>query len=169
MTERVPASTSSNDVLYDSPRTRLGWKAVVSLATGFVLAWFMSFLRWFSREGALGAITAPMAALGAAVSLVMLAVALTSRVARRVEVTADRAWLLVHRDPGVTERIALVDLVDARGERHSGGWSRDPAEDLLLTERDGVTRRYVLPDDADTPGIVRDLLAHLGDPRAHPG
>jgi hypothetical protein len=155
-----PATDAPHDgVLYDSPRTPLVWKAVVSLATGFALAWFMSFLRWFARQGSLGALTPPMLALGVAVSAVMLATALRSRVVRRVEVSSDGATLILYRDPGTVERITFADLTDARSERAQGGWSRDPADVLVLALRSGE-RRYTLPDDADTPGIVADLRAH---------
>ncbi len=158
-----PAATHDehDGVLYDSPRTSLAWKVVVALATGVSLAWFMSFVRWFAREAPLGAVTRPMALLGAGVSVVMLVSALRSRVARRVEVSADGRALLVYRDPGVVERLALGEVTTARSEPHAGGWSRDPAGDLVVVLRDGATRRYGLPDDADTPGIARDLVTHL--------
>lgn len=121
----------------------------------------MSFLRWFSREGALGAMTRPMIALGVLVALVMFLSAITSKIVRRVEVSNDRTRLLLLRDPGVIDDFALADLVDARSESHLGGWSRDPADDLVLARRDGATLRYALPDDADTHGIVSDLRGYL--------
>lgn len=161
MFARAHPSATPGEILYDSPRTHLVWKGVVSLLTGLALAWFMSFLRWFAREGDLGAMTPPMISLGAVVSLVMLVSALSSKIVRRVEVTEDRDRLLLHRDPGVTDVIALSDLVGVCSEAHVGGWSRDPAEDLVLTRRDGAALRYAFPDDADTPGIVSDLRAHL--------
>lgn len=160
--DESPSAEAFENVLYDSPRTSLPWKVLVSLATGFTCAWVMSFLRWFAREGELGAITAPMAALGAAVSLAMALTAARSRVVRRVEVTRDRAALLLYRDPGAVERFAFADVASARSERNAGGWSRDPAEDLVLTLRRGGERRFTLPDDADTSGIVGDLIPLLG-------
>lgn len=161
--EARPSSDAFENVIYDSPRTSLAWKVVVSLATGFACAWVMSFLRWFAREGALGAMTPPMIALGALVSLAMLTAALRSRVVRRVEVTADRRELLLYRDPGVVERVAFADVTAIGSERPAGGWSRDPAEDLVLSLRAGAERRYALPDDADTPGIVSDLRSLAGE------
>lgn len=161
--EARPTSDAFENVIYDSPRTSLAWKVVVSFATGLACAWVMSFLRWFAREGALGAMTAPMMALGAVVSLAMLTAALRSRVVRRVEVTADRRDLLLYRDPGEIERVAFVDVTAIRSERPAGGWSRDPAEDLVLSLHAGAERRYALPDDADTPGIVSDLRPLVGE------
>jgi hypothetical protein len=153
-------------VLFDSPRTSPAWKAVVSLATGATLCAFMSFIRWAAREGPLGAVSAPAALLGVAVSCAMLTTALSSRVARRVEVVPANRSLVVHRDPAAVETFALADLAEARSELPPGGWSRDPAEDLVLVLRDGTTRRFSLPDEADTPAIVRDLVTHLEPLRA---
>ena len=96
----------------------------------------------------------------------MLASALSSRVARRVEVVPANGALMVYRDPATVETFALTDLAEARSELPPGGWSRDPAEDLVLVLRDGTTRRFSLPDEADTPAIVRDLLTHLDPLRA---
>ncbi len=161
--EARPSTDASENVIYDSPRTSLAWKVVVSLATGFACAWVMSFLRWFAREGALGAMTLPMVSLGVVVSIAMLAAAVSARVVRRVEVTADRTGLLLYRDPGVVERVALADVTAIKSEPNAGGWSRDPAEDLVLTLRAGGESRYALPDDADTPGIVSDLRPLVGE------
>ena len=77
----------------------------------------------------------------------------------RVEV-ANTA-LVLWRDPGVAERFALRALRAAASEPHPGGWSRDPSERLVLSLSDGTTRRFTLHDEADTPGIVRDLRALL--------
>ncbi len=150
-----------NGVLFDSPRTSPVWKAIVSLATGATLCAFMSFIRWAAREAPLGAVSAPTALLGVAVSCAMLASALSSRVARRVEVVPAAGSLVVYRDPAAVETFALTDLAEARSELPGGGWSRDPAEDLVLVLRNGAVRRFSLPDEADTPAIVRDLRAHL--------
>lgn len=153
------------DILYDSARPTLSLKVVVAVATGVMLVGFMSFARWFSAGTELGVVTPPMVVLGAAVSVAMLGAALRSRVVRCVAVDGLRRSLRLYRDPGTSEVIALADVAAVSSEVPAGGWSRDPAEDLVLAMRDGSTRRYGLPDDADTPGIVRDLVTLL-TPRA---
>lgn len=154
----------SDEVLYDSPRTPLVWKLIVSVGTGFALVAFMSFLRWSLREP--DALRPPISAvaLALAVSLVMAASAWRSRITRRVEVRDDD--LLLYRDPGRVERVTLRRIAAVRCEPASGGWSRDPADILVLSRDDGTTSRYELPDDADTPGIVRDVVTRLEALRA---
>lgn len=154
----------SDEVLYDSPRTPLAWKLIVSVGTGFALVAFMSFLRWSLRES--DALKPPVSAvvLALAVSLVMAASALRSRVTRRVEMRGDE--LLLYQDPGRVERVVLRRISAVRCEPASGGWSRDPAEILVLSRDDGTTSRHELPDDADTPGIVRDIVTRLEALRA---
>lgn len=149
-------------VLYDSERTSLAWKALVSAAAGAAVVAFMSFMRWFARDAPIGAVSPRMAALGVAVAAAMVAAAVRSRVVRRVEFSPDGERLVLHRDPGALESFPVGDLVGARSDAPSGGWSRDPSDVLVLALRDGSERRYALPDDADTPGIVRDITARLG-------
>jgi hypothetical protein len=96
--------------------------------------------------------------------MTMSIAALRSRVVRRVEVTPDAQTLLLYRDPGTIERLPFATIVSVTSEAAQGGWSRDPAELLVLTMRGGHTVRHALPDDADTPGIVTDLRTLLKAP-----
>lgn len=153
------ASPDDAAVLYESEQTPLAWKLVVAPATGLGVVCAVAFVRWFERADDLGFTSAASAALGGAVALAMAAAALRSRVVRRVEVR-DGALHLA-RDPGAVDVFPLGDIVGAASAPTSGGWSRDPAETLVLHLRNERTLRFQLPDDADTPGIVGDLTARL--------
>lgn len=150
-------------VLYESEQTPLAWKLLVAACTGAAAVGAVAFLRWFERADDLGLSSAGSLALGAGVALAMAGAASGSRVVRRVEVRGGA--LRLARDPGATEVFPLGDIATAASEPAAGGWSRDPAETLVLTLRGGETRRFTLPDDADTPGVVRDLEEHLAAKR----
>lgn len=157
--QAVPPQT--DQTLYESERTSLPWKLFVSVATGISVVVFMSFVRWFSREAAFGTATAPMIALGIGVALVMCGAALRSRVVRALTFSEDWSSLIFFQDPASMNSVALVDIVTATSETATGGWSRDPADVLVLTLRDGSIRRFELPDDADTPAIASEIRSRL--------
>ncbi len=151
------------DVLYDSPRAGVAQKVVVSVATGAALSGFTLLVRWGFYPAAQRAW--PFVSLGALVTVVMLVAVALSRTVRRVEVNG--ACLKLYRDPAAIEEHPRETLAGFASEAAQGGWSRDPSERLVLTFKNGTTRRYDLPDDADTPGIVRDLTAWT-DPATTP-
>lgn len=157
-------------VIYDSPHVPPARRVVVALLFGALPPAMGAWWRWVRHRG-----EGPSAlhlALGAAVALAMIAAALRSRTAYRVELTRDT--LRVHRDPGVVERFDLR-AITVRAEPVVGGWSRTPAERLAVTDREGRATVFSLPDDAHTPGIVDDIvkvqggtdLAALFDERSH--
>ena len=150
-------------ILYESEQTPLAWKLLVAACTGAAAVCAVAFLRWFERADDLGFSTVGSLALGAGVALAMAGAAVGSRVVRRVEVRGGA--LRLARDPGAMEAFPLGDVAAATSEPAAGGWSREPAETLVLTLRGGETRRFTLPDDADTPGVVRDLEEHLAAAR----
>ena len=145
------------DVLYDSPRAGVAQKVAVSVATGAALSGFTLLVRWGFYPAAQRAW--PFVSLGVLVTVVILVAAAFSRTVRRVEVSG--ACLKLYRDPAAIEEHPREALASVATEAARGGWSRDPSERLVLTFKNGTTRRYDLPDDADTPGIVRDLTAWL--------
>lgn len=155
-------------VVYESEHTSLGWKLVVSVGTGVAVVGAVAFLRWFERCDDLGVDSPGSLTLGVGVALAMAAAALRSRVVRRVELRGD--LLLLVRDPGQTERWPLGEIRLAKAEHPVGGWSREPADVLVLSARDHRTCRYTLPDDADTSGIANDINEALRrcDERAEP-
>lgn len=142
-------------VLYESEQTPLAWKVVVAAFTGLGVVCAVAFLRWFERAPDLGFTSVASLALGATVALAMTAAALRSRVVRRVEVRGGALHLA--RDPDTSEVFPFAEVTAMESEPAAGGWSRDPAEVMVLRLRDGRVLRYVLPDDADTPAIARDF------------
>ncbi|MFO0626095.1 MAG: hypothetical protein U0325_10800 [Polyangiales bacterium] len=144
-------------VLYDSPHVPPRRRVAVALLFGALPPAVGAWWRWVRHRGE-GPSTLHLA-LGLAVAVAMIAAALRSRTAYRVEITPDS--LRVHRDPGVVEAFALGE-VTVRAEPVVGGWSRTPAERLAITTRDGHTSRFALPDDAHTPGIVDDIVRVQG-------
>jgi hypothetical protein len=165
MTEIV--SSELDQILYDSPCTSLPHKVVIALVTGIVLAWFISFSRWFAHTGALHAITPSMALLGALVSISMIAEALRSRIARRVEFSPDKTAIHITRDPGTIDKILLFEVQKVQTESPSGGWSRDPSDVLVIVCFNGEIRRYTFPDDADSPGIAADINVQISKRTPH--
>lgn len=152
------------DAVYESTHVSRARRVALSLAFGALPPLAGAWWRWARDGGASFAL--PELALGGAIALGMVVAALRSRAVYRVELTPDA--LLVHRDPGVIDRFPLAD-VTASSEPTPGGWSRDPAETLVITARDGAQTRYRLPDDAHTPGIVDDIAnAQRGTPFADP-
>lgn len=151
------------DVLYDSPRAGIAQKVVVSVATGAALTGFTLLVRWGFYPAAQRAW--PFISLGVIVTVVMLVAAALSRTVRRVEVNG--ACLKLYRDPAAIEEHPRETIVSFASEAAQGGWSRDPSERLVVTFKNGTALRCDLPDDADTPGIVRDLTAWL-DPATTP-
>lgn len=157
-------------VIYESPHVPPHRRVAVALLFGAIPPAVGAWWRWVRHRGE-GPSTLHLA-LGLAVALAMIVAALRSRAAYRVELTPEA--LRVHRDPGVVETFALAG-VTVRAEPVVGGWSRTPAERLAVTDREGRTTRFTLPDDAHTPGIVDDIvkvqggtdLATLFDERPH--
>ncbi len=143
-------------VLYESEQTPLAWKVVVAAFTGLGVVGAVAFLRWFERAPDLGFGSPASLTLGATVACAMTLAALRSRVVRRVEIRAEVLHLA--RDPGVVDAFPFSSITTMESEAPVGGWSRDPAEVMVLRLRDARVLRYVLPDDADTPAIVRDFI-----------
>lgn len=139
-------------VIYDSPHVPRGRRVVVALLFGALPPIVGAWWRWVRQRG--GGPAAVHIMVGAGVALVMIVAALRSRTVYRVELTARE--LRVHRDPGVIERWPLRE-VSVRSEPAVGGWSRSPSERLVITAADGASAHYALPDDADTPGVARDI------------
>jgi hypothetical protein len=144
-------------VIYEAPHVPPHRRVAVALLFGAIPPAVGAWWRWVRHRGE-GPSTLHLA-LGLAVALAMIIAALRSRTAYRVELTPDT--LRVHRDPGVVETFALGDIT-AWAEPVVGGWSRTPAERLTVTDRDGRTTRFALPDDAHTPGIVEDIVKVQG-------
>ena len=161
--ETEPTDAAPTVVLYEGPHASVPHRVLVSLGAGALLWGFAVFLRWgFGGSEHPFAGSSRMALVGALTSTVMVIAALRSRVAWRVVLDrADRA-VRVHRDPDVVETFALDALDDVRHEPAVGGWSRDPAERLVLVAKGASPRSFTLPDDAHTPGIVDDIRAARG-------
>ena len=155
------------EIVYESPRTGLGWKAVVALATGAAFDGMIAFARWGLHPHATyhPAVRQAGHALGALVTMVVLGMALASRVVRRVSYDPRARTLRLDRDPGATDVLPFHTLDRLASVAPVGGWSRDPSERLVVTLRDGTVRGYTLPDDADTPAIVAELETALGAAR----
>lgn len=144
-------------VLYETPQVSRGRRVVVALLFGALPPVVGAWWRWVRQRG--DGPSAIQLALGVAVAAVMIAAAMRSRTAFRVEVTAQT--LRVHRDPGVVETFDLGEIT-VRAEPTVGGWSRTPSERLTVTQRDGRAASFGLPDDAHTPGIVDDIVRVQG-------
>lgn len=158
-------------VLFEGSHVGLLQRVGVALGTGLSLVALSLFVRW-GLGGAPSAGAGPpgLWLLGALVSAAMIAAALRARTVYRVEVSA--AEVVLWRDPGVSERFARERVRAVVSAPVQGGWSRDPSEDLVLTLDHGASRRFSLHDEADTPGIVRDLreiLALAPEPAEPPG
>lgn len=153
----------SEEVIYESGHTALGHRLGVALGAGVAVFAALSFFRggWNVWE------VARVHLAPAVVTTVVLVVsALRSRTVWRVTLDRDAMVLRVDRDPDVTERWAFADLASAEAVPVSGGWSRDPADRLLLRTRGGRETTLTLPDDALTVGIVRDIQGALAGRRA---
>lgn len=144
-------------VIYESPHVPPHRRVAVGLLFGAIPPAVGAWWRWVRHRGE-GPSTLHLT-VGLAVAAAMIAAALRSRTTYRVELTTDS--LRVHRDPGVVETFSLAD-VTVRAEPVVGGWSRTPAERLVVTDRAGRTTRFALPDDAHTPGIVDDIVKVQG-------
>lgn len=140
-------------VVYESSYVPRAQRVLLAVAFGAAVPALGAWWRWARHAGA--GPSAWQVALGVAVTMAMVVQAFRSRVVFRVTLTADT--LTVHRDPGVAESWPLA-RVRVRAERAVGGWSRSPAALLVVAEGDETRARYVLPDDAHTPGIVDDVL-----------
>ncbi|MBL8602961.1 MAG: hypothetical protein JNK72_13635 [Myxococcales bacterium] len=142
-------------------------RIVVSLGTGAALVGFALYLQWAFRLVTPDRAGLVVGALGAAVSLAMVAAAFRSQKVYRITLDRGEGRLKVWRDPGVLEQFALAELKAVESVPPVGGWSRDPSERLVLTLSSGARRVFELPDEADTPAIVRDLTrAPTGDAQA---
>jgi hypothetical protein len=151
----VSAPSTAIITLYESEQPPLVWKLIVAACTGGIVVVAIAFLRWFEQIEKSGLTTRGSVALGMGVTLVMTVLIGTSRTVRRV--TVHGGVLHLQRDPSTVESFPFDTIVATTSEPTVGGWSRDPAETLVLHLRDGRVLRYNLPDDADTPGIVHDL------------
>ncbi len=155
----APHDAPVEEAVYDSERTGLVRRALVSLGTGLAFWAMTAFASWGLRApgGGLGA-WLPRG-VGFAVAVGLLVAAVSSRVVRRVALDHGLSAVRLYRDPGAVEVLPLGAIAALGSEPAVGGWSRDPSERLVVTLRDGTVRRYTLPDDADTPGIATDLDA----------
>lgn len=159
---------SEPEVLFEGPHASVAHRLAVAVGTGAVLVGAVVFVRWgFNLAGPL--VPPRVLAIAALVAVAMSVAALRSRVVWKVSVDHEARALLLHRDPGAVERVALADIAAVSSEAPMGGWSANPAERLVVTPRDGAAKRYQLLDEADTPGIVRDLRRCLDDGGATAG
>ena len=156
----MESADAGPEVLFEADHVGVGQRVAVALGTGLALVGLSAFVRWGLGGVAISAgLSRTLWAVGALVSAAMIVAALRARTVYRVEVA--NTHLVLWRDPGVAERFPLTALRAVASEAHPGGWSRDPSERLVLTLTDGTARRFTLHDEADTPGIVRDLRASL--------
>ncbi len=148
----------ADEVLYEGAHSTVGRRFGVSLGTAGTLVAVVGFVRWgLGGERALRDLVSPgVWALAGAIAVVMCIAALRSRVVWRVTLEGG-GHLRMDRDPGAVERFALAEITRAESAPAKGGWSRDPSEKLILHHRDGQATRWELPDDADTPGVARDI------------
>lgn len=150
------------EVVFESSHVSVGHRGLVALGSGLAVFGAMSFLRWgCGAAQVVGRGLLSGVAVGGVVALGLVIAALRSREVWRVTIDRGASELRIDRDPDATERWSLVDIVDARPSPVAGGWSRDPAERLLLRMRDGGERVFALPDDALTEGIARDIREAL--------
>ncbi|MBI5517996.1 MAG: hypothetical protein HY909_29760 [Deltaproteobacteria bacterium] len=145
------------EVVFESPRVSIAQKVLASFGAGLALAALAAFSRWGFHPGRHLLAWLPVLAPGAAVTVVMLVAVVLGRTVHRVSIEGDR--LKLHRDPNHLDVYPLEAVKAFTSEPVVGGWSRDPSERLVLHLADGSRRAYALPDEADTPGIVRDLEA----------
>lgn len=144
------------EVLFEGPHAGVFHRVIVALGTGISLVGVVAFVRWgFGMAGPL--VSARVIVLATVVAVSMAIAALRSRVVWKVCVDREKGELLLFRDPGVVDRVGLDTVVGVSSQARLGGWSADPSERLVLSLREGISRRYELLDEADTPGIVRDL------------
>jgi hypothetical protein len=150
------------EVVYESSHVTVGHRVLVALGSGLAVFGTMSFLRWgFGAVGVDRRALLSSILLGGAVALGLVIAALRSRVVWRVTLDRAASELRIERDPDAVDRWRLSEIAEVRALPVAGGWSRDPSERLVLSLSDGTTRRFTLHDEADTPGIVRDLRALL--------
>lgn len=148
----------TEDVLYESPHPTIATKLLVALGTGVGLGALTAFTLWAPHaERTLASVRGPSVISGALGFVVIVVAIFAGRTVRRVVVDRASRALVLHRDPHATERYPLKSLRALSSEPTVGGWSRDPAERLVLSLDDGRVLKWDLPDDADTPGIVKDL------------
>ncbi len=152
----------AQEVVYESQHVSLSHRLLVALGSGLAVFCTMSFLRWgcgiasVDRRGLLSGML-----IGGTLSLGLAIVALRSRVIWRITLDRTADELRIDRDPDAVERWKLTDLSDARAVPVAGGWSRDPAERLMLQLLDGREQLFSLPDDALTEGIAGDIRGAL--------
>lgn len=153
----------SDEVLFESPIASRTTRVVISVVTGAAFVGATGFLEWGLRAGRhMPQSLAAGAIVGASVTWVMLWSTFTSRTVRRVVVLTETHAVALHPDAGATVVIPLGQIASVRSAPVFGGYSRDPAEQLVVTLRDGSSRSFQLPDEADTPAIAEDLRKTLG-------
>lgn len=154
----VQAQVAGPEVIYESAHVTLVHRLVVAFGAGAVV--FATFV--FLRGGwGVWSVTRWYLAVASLVTVALVVAALRSRAAWRVTLDHAGKVLSVDRDVDATERWAFGDLVSAEAIPVAGGWSRDPADRLVLQLRDGRSLAFTLPDDARTEGIASDIRAAL--------
>lgn len=161
----APPRPSPPQVIYETAHITLGHRLVVAVGVGAMAFATMAFLR---GGGGVWAIARWYAAVAALVTGALVVAAFRSRTVWRVTLDAAARELRLDRDPDAQERWTFEELTDAGVEPVVGGWSRDPADRLVLRARDGRRVVYALPDDALTTGIAKDIRKALspGSPEA---
>jgi|JI10StandDraft_1071094.scaffolds.fasta_scaffold505136_1 hypothetical protein len=154
----VQAQPAGPEVIYESAHTSLVHRLTVAFGAGVMVFVTFAFLR-----GGWGVWTVARwyLAVASLVTVALVVAALRSRTVWRVTLDHRAGVLGVDRDPDVTERWPFTDLASAEAVPVAGGWSRDPADRLVLRLRDGQSLAFTLPDDALTEGIVSDIRAAL--------
>lgn len=152
----------SDEVLFESPIAPWSVRVVISLVTGAAFVAATGFLDWGVRAGRhMPQSLAAGALVGVSVSLVMLWNTFTSKTVRYISVRPAARSLRLHPDSGDIVEIPLDQIAAVQSAPVFGGYSRDPAEQLVVTLRDGTSRTFRLPDEADTPAIADDLRKAL--------
>jgi hypothetical protein len=154
--------SNAQEIVYEGSHVTVGHRLAVALGSGLTVFAATSFLRWgcgpmgIDRRGLLAGLI-----LGGVVAVGMAIAALRSRVVWRVALDRSAGELRIDRDPGEAERWPLRDIAGACAQPVAGGWSRDPAERLVLSLRGGDERVFSMPDDALTTGIAADICVAL--------
>ncbi len=158
-------SSTDTEILYENTRPGVLRRVLVSAGTGTAF-WAMTvFFHWGLHPSTIEGRWAPRI-IGGVVSTAMLLWAVRSRVVFCVAMDPRGRTVRFHWDRGVIV-VPFADIRSVTAESPGGGWSTQPADRLAVTLRDGNTQWYDLPDDADTPGIARDItLAVLSSPPA---
>ncbi len=154
---RSEGAPSALEVVYESPQVTVAHRCAVALGTGVATTASMAFLRWGCHGAGPAALDHASVGAGALVFAGLVVAAFRSRTAWRVRLDRSLGELRVDRDPGVCDAYPLRDLTSVDTEAVAGGWSRDPAEVLVLRLSDGRVHRVRLPDDALTTGIADDI------------